>query len=336
MERSGASSYVYAKASGMLAKSFVGKRAEQLFEAKSLSELWTLVFSNEVPLVPEMLLAKKIEQKAVETFIYDFNKLLSMYSKPDDVLVSMFQYFEYNNLKEIIAALCLGEKSMPEVNNIGDYSLIQYSAWPDIKKMTENTSVSWLSEIPEFSEQKNIDAKLDKQYVNKVWCSIDTLPFFERDLVRTLLASEFRMKNAIWALRLRVYYDMPKEEIIEHLAAASVTDENDILAGDAVKILNYSIDSYDDWSGWEYAFLLNPHEEGVVWNVDPRWVENASKIYIQKKALRQFHKHPFTAEVLVTWFLIKRYELDCIRMAAEGLRLNVSSSRMRELAGFAE
>ena len=37
--------------------------------------------------------------------------------------------------------------------------------------------------------------------------------------------------------------------------------------------------------------------------------------------------------VLVTWFKIKQFELDCIRTAAEGLRLNVEQGKVQEFAG---
>lgn len=53
MDRSGASAFVYAKASGMLAKSYIGKRTVKLFEARTLADLWTLLFEEEVPLIPE-------------------------------------------------------------------------------------------------------------------------------------------------------------------------------------------------------------------------------------------------------------------------------------------
>ena len=44
MDRTGAACYVYAKASGMLAKSFVGSKAVKLFNVKSLQELWSLFY----------------------------------------------------------------------------------------------------------------------------------------------------------------------------------------------------------------------------------------------------------------------------------------------------
>ena len=83
MDRSAASAYVYAKASGMLAKSFVGTRAEKLFSVKSLRELYGLLFDDEVPAVPENMLAKVIEIKAQNRFINQYISLLENYSKPD-------------------------------------------------------------------------------------------------------------------------------------------------------------------------------------------------------------------------------------------------------------
>ena len=53
MDKSAADAYVYAKASGMLARSFIGGRAAQLFEVHSLKELWTLLFKKEVPVMSE-------------------------------------------------------------------------------------------------------------------------------------------------------------------------------------------------------------------------------------------------------------------------------------------
>ena len=49
MDTSSASSYVYAKASGILARSYTGGRAAKLFGVQKLAELWPLVFAEEVP-----------------------------------------------------------------------------------------------------------------------------------------------------------------------------------------------------------------------------------------------------------------------------------------------
>lgn len=66
MDRSGASCYVYAKASGMLSKSFVGSKGMALFNARTLQELWGMLFKDEVPSVPQTMLAELIEKRLLK------------------------------------------------------------------------------------------------------------------------------------------------------------------------------------------------------------------------------------------------------------------------------
>ena len=61
MDNTSAVLFCYAKAAGQLKKSFVGSKINLLFEQNSLSDLWTLVFKEPVPVIPEVLLAKEIE-----------------------------------------------------------------------------------------------------------------------------------------------------------------------------------------------------------------------------------------------------------------------------------
>ena len=124
------------------------------------------------------------------------------------------------------------------------------------------------------------------------------------------------------------------EYTVDDAIAETELDATDPLAGEAVTVLSFATDTYSDWSGWKYAYLLNPHTEGEVWTVDPRWIEQSMILDINKKAMKHFRRNPFTADVLVSWFMIKQYELDCIRTAAEGLRLSVDESHMKEFAGI--
>ncbi|WP_041610393.1 V0D/AC39 family V-type ATPase subunit [Treponema brennaborense] len=346
MDHSGAAAFIYAKASGMLAKSFIGTRAAKLFEVRSLPELWTLVFKTEVPMVPEVLLAKKIEQEAESRFLCDYTSLLRNYSKPDSVLVELVRFYDYDNLKDIAAFLSVNKSSshaqtMPQLADIGEFSMFDYTKWPDIAAITAGSPVSWYDSVPEFSRQQELDTKLDLQYIRRLWASIRKLPAAERRPVESLIKDEIVMYNIIWALRLKVYYGMSNERILDRLASAGGAETarslaQDPLSGPAVKMLDFAVDSYAEWENWKYAGFLNLHEEGVVWEADPRWIQQSAKTALNRKALRQFHQHPFTACVLVSWFKIKQYELDCIRTAAEGLRLNVSQDQVKHFAGVAD
>lgn len=335
MDRSGAAAYVYAKASGMLARSFVGERAQKLFSVRSLSDLWALLFSEEMPAVPEVLLAKKIESQAAQVFVNQYLKLVNTYSKPDRILLDLIHHYDYENLKVIGAALSSGEKKIPELNRIEPFNLIDYSAWSSVGKMTAGSELSWYDKIPSFSEQQQFDTKLDIQFIKMIWNSALKLPALDREPVLKLLSRRYSMRNIIWVLRLKVYYKMSGEDIAGKLAFLDDSSgKNDILAGEALSILDRNVESWDDWASWKYSRFLNPHEDGSIWSVDPRWVEEASDREFYEMATRLFHVHPFSSIVLISWFFIKSRELDNIRTATESIRLNVDETQAMEAAGI--
>ena len=337
MDKSAADSYVYAKASGMLARSFVGARSERLFSAKSLQELWTLLFKKEIPAVPETLFAKALEKQAADKFISDFKSLLQNYSKPSPVLLSLLSFYDYDNLKEFAAALCLKEKKIPSYQSIAPFNLIDYSKWPDLAAITCGGPLEWYNTVPELSEQKNLDYKLDCQYMQSLWNSLRHIDSECRNDLKNLIGDKLNMNNALWALRLKLYYDMSREEILDNLIYSNdEKSENDPLVLSALEIIDKDTDDWESWKNWKYAELLNPHEEGVVWTVDARWISNAYKHVYLERARRLFHRHPFTECPLVCWFIIKRNELDNIRMASESLRLNISSIQAMQMAGISE
>jgi vacuolar-type H+-ATPase subunit C/Vma6 len=336
MDRSGSAEYVYAKSCGMLAKSFVGDRAARLFTVKSLSELWELFFKTPVPSMPETLLARKIEQEAEKKFIDDYSKLLKCYIEPEVVLVTLLQLFDYSNLKEIGAALCYKNTVMPDIADIHQYRLLNYRAWPNIQKMTEHSVLAWYNKVPDIHEQQQIDTRLDIQYISQLWNAVQQLPESDHDGVVSFIKKEISMQSVLWAIRLKVYYRMSTEEVSRHLVyAGGAHTSGDTFASEALKILDKPVDSWDAWKDWKYAAFLNPHEEGVVWEIDPRWIERMFKIRLNEHALMEFHRDPFSLMVPVAWFKIKQHELDCVRTVVEGLRLNIDGAQSMSFAGVA-
>ena len=89
MDTTAALSYIYAKLSGMLAKSYVGVRTQKLFAVSSLQEVWSLLFKDDVPSVPEAFLAQRIEQKATEQFIAEYSSIIELFDKPQSLLVEL-------------------------------------------------------------------------------------------------------------------------------------------------------------------------------------------------------------------------------------------------------
>lgn len=336
MDRSSASSYVYAKASGMLARSYVGSRTEKLFSVHTLSELWALLFDEEVPSVPEMFMAKQIEEKALNRFVNQYIKLVNTYTNPDEVLIALLESYDFDNLKLMAAALTVGGEK-PFIRNIKPYSILNYDAYPDISKITAGSILSWYNKVPHVHEQKELDTKLDIQFVRYLWASIDKLSTADKKPVKELITLVYSIRNIIWAMRLKVFYKMPAEEIRKRLAFVNTEcPKDDIIASDALAILDKSVDSWEDWENWKYARFLNPHEEGTVWNLDPLWVEAKTSRYFYDKALKEFHRYQFSPMVLVTWFYIKMNELHYIITAVEAIRLNADENQVREIAGMKE
>lgn len=334
MDRAGAASFVYAKACGMYARSFVGSRAKKLFEAKRLQDLWSLLFKEEVPLVPEGMLALLLERKSEEYAVRDFITLVSVYDKPDPVSLALLSLYDYNNLKAASSSILLGKTERPFMVDIGEFAMFDASLWPDLAGMTQNTPVSWYNRVPDPTELIEWETRLDHEYYRSLWFSLQSLKGEDRISTEKLIREEIILQNIIWTMRLRVYYEKTGDEILPMLAG-----NNDgkavakILCEPAQAIFEKSVDSWKDWSTWKYSWLLNPHEEGVPWTVDPRWAQLSADTYLYNLALKEFHQHPFTIGVLVSFFKIKQLEEHLIRVAAEGLRLGVSENQMREFLG---
>jgi len=337
MDRSGADAFVYARACGMYSRSFVGVRARRLFEAKSLQELWAMLFEEDCPLVPEGMLALLLERKASERVTGDFITLLSQYDRPDPVSRAFLALYDYNNLKAVTSSLSLGAKEKPFTVDLGPFALFDMRRWSDIAALTRDTPVAWFNRVPAPEELVQWETRLDQAWYRDLWLSLGSLSAPDRVATEDLVREEIILSNIVWALRLRVYYRMSADEIVPLLAGSGKGAESmKELCAPALAILNHSIDSWGDWADWKYRWLLNPHEEGAPWELDPRWAQLAADKYLFRMALNRFHQHPFTPCVLVSFFKIKQLEEQMIRVAAEGLRLGASDGDYREFTGGAD
>lgn len=99
MDRSGASCYIYSKASGMLASSYTGERSLLLKVVKSLEELWSMLFKESVPSASDTELAELIEKKSAEKLAKEYRTLLNTYSKPYEVCTELLNAFEQVTFK---------------------------------------------------------------------------------------------------------------------------------------------------------------------------------------------------------------------------------------------
>ena len=242
MDKSTAVSFSYAKAAGLLSKAFIKDRTQRLFQVESLADLWTLLFKEPAPLVPETLLARELEEKAFQVFFDQYLFFLNQYDNPPLILTDKIKRFEIENLKEIIGALSAGEKELPHLLDLKDFSKINTSAWPELSKMTAGTQYSWIKKVPSVEEQQTLDFKLDLELLRENWKAINSCHGEDKEGHKKLFLDEFIIKNIVWALRLELYYEMPREQIIQNLFYVTDNpDKKDPVAAPAIKVLNYDV-----------------------------------------------------------------------------------------------
>lgn len=336
MDKSGAGAFVYAKASGIIGKSFIGPRAEEIFAQNNLEDLWTLLFKSPVPEVPEVLLAQKIEEEAFDRFLSQYTYFIKQYSTPHKILTAQLAVYEAEDLKEVGAALCAGEKECPKLVDLGEFSHLNFKAWPNIAEITKGTEFAWYDHVPGIHEQQEMEFKIDSTVIRHLWEAIETTSGDEKQALLKLYKTEYVIKNIVWALRLRVHYQLEKDDIIPMLIR--VTDGpvmEDPIAAPVMEVLSMPLDDYEIWRRWKYSDLINPMMDNGTWKIDPSWIESKSKVKLNKLAMLVFHQNPMSVCALIGWYKIKKFELSCIRTAVESLRLSIPAEVAKETVGIA-
>lgn len=335
MDKSAADAFIYAKASGILGKSFTGKKAAQLFSAGNLSSLWTMLFNTPVPQIPEMLLAEEIEKEAFKRFVNQYTDFVGQYAKPDEILIDQLCIYQAENLKAVGGALCAGEENCPKLIDLGKFAELNFEAYPDIQKITEGSKFSWYNKVPSIHEQQQLEFKIDMQVIQHLWQSIQKTSGDVKNALEKLYLDEYIIKNIVWALRLKINYQMDNEDIIKNLIyVTAAPGRSDPIAGPAIEVLSKDLENYADWENWRYKELLNPMEPGSIWKVDPRWIETNNRAKINKEAILAFHQYPMSTVALIAWYKVKNYELSCIRTAVESLRMSIEPQEAMSSVGI--
>ena len=334
MDKSCATTFGFAKACGKLRKSFLKDKISLLFEQKSLSALWTLLFQTPAPQIEENLLAQKIEKTVFENYISEYIRMLDYWDSPCDYLVDQLKLYEVENLKEVTAALCSQEEKCPELVNLSKYSKLHFEYWPNLAKITEGTDFSWLNQIPDIHKQALNELQIDNQFIKHQWNSIKKLSGDDRKYAEELFIDEYSLNNIIWALRLKIYYKMSNEQIMPRLFCVNNhPGSEDIICQKAINILSKDCSKYSDWENWKYSDFLNPKTESNQWKIDPTWIEKKFFVYKAKRAYHIFYEACSSQVALAAWFKIKWYELSCIRSAVETIRLKIDPKETLQIIG---
>ena len=364
----GERAYAYAKACGIIGKSCIGKRIAGLESVSRLSELDRAIFPSSSQNLPEKELLPNLENRIIQRSVKSIISIVDSFSKVPELLSLLIRSYEYADLKSAITASLEGDKKVPSHTDIGVFQTVHFDKWPDIQAMIKGTEFSFLltkkGVLQSGPGGVSLHTSLDRHYYGALWKSLKSLGRADRRAAEKILLDEISLKNAMWALRLRTYYRMSQEQIKVYLIDRPVKtfswnrqtrrgkfqdpagqNRNQApllfqgivkfrsLASDAVRSLEFPLDSYSAWSSWRWAKFLNPETGGGLWKADPRYFQNAASRYLYRLARRNFRSSPFSLGTIFCYIKLKQYEEDILTSGAEGLGMGMSGKEIFSALG---
>ena len=329
--------YVYAKACGIIGKSFVGKRISGLSGMRNLIELDRLLFPQHNRELPGRELLYDLESRIIQRTVRQIMVIVGAYSEPPELIARMLRSYEYSDLKICIQYIAGGKKEKPRFCDIGRFRTVNFDAFPDLNAMLKNTEFGFLlsqdlKNLKIGSDVAPVETKIDALYYSGLVESLTHLPREDLEITQKILADEISLRNCTWALRLRTYYQKMASEALKHLMDIKLHGgKGPSLAAEAVQSLNFPLDSRPSWHGWKWERLLN-HEQGSShWAADPRHFQNAASGYLYRLAVRCFHRSPMSVSSVFCFIKIKQFEEDLLTSIAEGLALGIDSASVFKL-----
>ena len=336
----GERAFAYAKACGIIGKSFVGKRIAALRKLNTLTEFDRLVFPEVQRELPGQELLADLEIRLLRRTVKHIMAVLDSYLYPPELLVRQLRSCEYADLKACLHHISSG-KPAPALSDIGRFGTVRFEAYPDLAAMLAGAEFESLL----VEDEKNIikangfnndtefhltslEAKLDLQYYTLLVRSVRRLSAQDRFFAEQILAEEISLRNCIWALRLRGYFNKTPDETEQFLMDLTMKVS---LAAEARQMLCFPLDSRPAWKGWRWEGLLNPGTPGEIWEANPRYFQNAASRYIYRLSLRSLRRMPFSVSSGFCYIKLKQFEEDLLTSTAEGLGLGMTGNDVLNL-----
>ena len=319
--------FAYAKACGIIGKSFLGERSSALEKLGSLQELDRLVFPNASREMIVRELLADIEGRILDRTVQHIRSVINSFSVPPELLVLQLRSCEYADLKSCLYHLATRKAAPPVFNNLGRFRTVRFALYPHLSRMLVGTEFAFILEkYPKAIMPADITAieiALDRQYYTLLVKSIGCLSSADSINAKLIISEEICLRNCIWALRLRSYFNKSEDETAECLMGLSMPNERS-LAAQARKSLRFPLDSRQSWNGWRWEQFLNPQNAGQHWTVDPRYFQNAASRYLYRLSRRYFRAMPLSLSSIFCFIKLKQYEENILISVAEGLGLGMT------------
>jgi vacuolar-type H+-ATPase subunit C/Vma6 len=329
MAGTGELAYIYAKASGILAKSFIGPRVKLLAGRQRVAELYSKVLPGETPpQVPERELVTALQRRVVERTIEIYQMVIDAYGGKERILVQLLKSFDFLNVKELLYSMNTKEAAPPRLIDLGKYAEVRTKGYPDPRRLFEATRFSWLVKRHDLSDVAAVENELDKQYYVELWEIARRLPRRDKG-IKDLVRMEAIYENIVWAVRLRVYYGLEEKEIAARLIGFQGTD----VASPALESCSFPLDSREKWALWRYGYLVNEEGGEAGFRPDPRVIEARAARRLYALTRRLFHGSPFSLTPSVCFFKLKEFEADIVKSVAEGMQMNLPDGEILAFLG---
>lgn len=323
MRSTGELAFAWAKASGIIGKTFIGSRCSLLFSVSRLSELDRLLFPDDPSDLPERELSLVLERRISDRAVSRTLRIVSVFSSPPAAVERIVSAYEYSALSRCLAAVVSGDRQCPDAPKLGAFGTVRYDAYPDVAKMTAGTEFSWIAEaLAGGASLVDMETELDKRYYSSLWEGIGALSGADRAVFEELIAEEIELKNIVWALRLRSYYGIEGAELERRLV--DVKRNGGSLADEARRTAGFALDRRADWKRWKRRYLLNDEVAGESWKADPRRVQNLAAGRAFRLARSLFRGNPFSLGSIACFAKLMQFEEDLLTSVAEGLVLGIA------------
>jgi len=334
----GERAFAYARACGIIGKSFVGKRTSALGKLHSLTDLNLLVFPEAAHELPGRELLINLEGRILQRTTRQILAIINSYSSPPELLIRQLRSCEYADLKTCLHYISTGKSNPPVLSDIGRFRTIRFGAYPDLVGMLTGTEFAFLLnkdlkaiKSADF-DPTPLEAELDLRYYTLLVQSLSRLSAADRLYTQQILADEISLRNCVWALRLRIYFKKSAADTAEHLMNIRMHgNPSKNLASEALSSLYLPLDSRAQWKGWKWEKFLNAEKSGEPWSVNPRHFQNAASQYLYRLAWRRFHNAPATMSAFFCYIKIKQFEEDLLTSIAEGLGMGMNSADVFQL-----
>ncbi|MDR0501839.1 MAG: V-type ATPase subunit [Treponema sp.] len=329
--------YAYAKACGIIGKSFVGERISSLSGLRNLSELDRIIsagFHKTQDSLPQSVLnPANSEIMIIRRAVAQILSVINSYSQPPELLIRVLKAYECGDLKTCIHFIASGRKELPVLCDIGRFSGICFNKYPDINSMLRGSEYNFLLEdlkdLKPDMDFSPVEIKLDRHYYASLAGSLSSLSDDDRRIAQKLLVNEISLRNCVWALRLRSYYNKSPDVTGNYLMKINIAGF--YLGKEAFESLKLPLDTRQSWKKWKWEKFLNAEETGAHWSADPRYFQNAASRYLYRLALHNFHNLPMSVSALFCFIKLKQFEEDLLTSIAEGLALGMDSGGVLKL-----